>query len=82
MVETSGIDTSEWWLFDVKTGELEAIGGRPAYLTDHYGTGCQAARRGFAFPLQCNNDNGWFAGSGPIPQQADEACAAADAAGE
>ncbi len=62
MVEIgTGVDTSAWWLFDAKTGDLEAVGGFPA--SDPNYIGCVAARPGFVFPTQCDN-NGRFPGPG------------------
>jgi hypothetical protein len=55
---SDGPDTNSWWLFDAKTGELEAIGGAPG---DHQ---CEGARPGFVYPSQCENSaldaGGWW----------------------
>jgi hypothetical protein len=47
----AGNESIEWWLFDAKTGDLEAVGETPAYTDDI--SGCVAARPGFVFPTQC-----------------------------
>jgi hypothetical protein len=44
---STGVETSRWWLFDVSTGDIEAVGyGSPA------GTQCGVIP-GFSFPGQC-----------------------------
>ena len=49
-----GADTSLWWLFDAKTGDLDAVGGGSPL-----GPGCDGARPGFVYPYQCANNVGW-----------------------
>jgi hypothetical protein len=55
---SDGVDCSDWWLFDAKTGDLEAVGS-PCAGSD--GLGCEGARPGFVYPSQCENNNGWGA---------------------
>ena len=52
---SDGVDGNAWWIFDAKTGELEAVGGLN-------GPECEGARPGFVYPSQCESDNGWYAG--------------------
>lgn len=53
---SEGVDCGGWWLFDAKTGALEAVGGGCAGGT---GPGCTGAVAGLQFPYQCFLNGGW-----------------------
>jgi hypothetical protein len=75
---SSGVDCDNWWLFDAKTGDLEAV-GTPC---DGMG-GCVGAAPGFAYPSQCENSDkdagGWWSTPGTSLCAGYDAGAEADA---